>query len=47
MSEIYIKRLTAPEYHNKNWLHSSAGGYNNCIRITSDGECIPNCVGYA
>lgn len=47
MSTKYVKRLTAPEYQNMNWLHSSLGGYNNCIKITSGGECIPNCVGYA
>lgn len=39
-------RTTAPSTTDKNWLHTSAGGYNSCIRI-SGGSTLPNCVGYA
>ena len=30
----------------KHWLHTSAGGWNSCILISSN-SCLPNCVGYA
>ena len=42
----YIPRLTAPGASDKNWIHTSAGGYNYCIHI-ANGSCLPNCVGYA
>ena len=42
----YEARLTAPYKNNKNYIHTSAGGYNQCIEI-SGGSCLPNCVGYA
>lgn len=38
--------LTAPSVTDKNWIHSSKGGYNNCILIKGN-SCLPNCVGYA
>jgi hypothetical protein len=43
---MYIPRLTEPTFSDKNWLHTSVGGYNECI-IIADGSCIPNCVGYS
>ena len=44
MSE-YTTRLTAPSKDNKNYIHTSAGGFNRCIEI-GNGYCLPNCVGY-
>ena len=38
--------LTAPSSTDKNWIHTSKGGYNQCILISGN-SCIPNCVGYA
>ena len=46
MSTIFKPRKTAPGTSDKNWLHTSKGGYNSCILI-KDNSCIPNCVGYA
>ena len=46
MAKKYNSRLTEPGTKDKNWLHTSAGGYNSCIHI-SGGSCLPNCVGYA
>lgn len=46
MSTIYKPRTSAPSSTDKNWLHTSAGGYNSCILITGN-SCLPNCVGYA
>ena len=40
------KRLSAPSTTDKNYRHTSSGGYNPCIHI-SGGSCLPNCVGYA
>lgn len=42
----YKSRLMAPSSTDKNWLHTSAGGYNSCIKI-KNGSVLPNCVGYA
>lgn len=42
----YKPRLTAPSTSDKNWIHTSAGGYNSCIEIKND-SVLPNCVGYA
>ena len=42
----YTARLTAPSTTDKNYIHTSAGGYNYCIHI-SGGSVLPNCVGYA
>lgn len=42
----YKPRLSAPSASDKNWMHSSAGGYNSCIEIKK-GSVLPNCVGYA
>lgn len=42
----YEPRLTAPSTTDKNWIHTSKGGYNSCIHI-SGGSVLPNCVGYA
>lgn len=41
----YTPRTTAPSSNNKNYIHTSAGGYNRCIEIKG-GSCLPNCVGY-
>lgn len=43
----YVPRLTSPSSDNKNYIYHENGGYNYCIRITKDGSCLPNCVGYA
>ncbi len=42
----YTPRTKAPEADNKNYIHTSAGGFNRCIEIEK-GSCLPNCVGYA
>ena len=39
-------RKSAPAANNKNFIHTSNGGYNRCIEI-NNGSCLPNCVGYA
>lgn len=41
----YSRRNRAPEINNKNYIHTSAGGFNHCIEI-ENGSCLPNCVGY-
>ena len=38
--------LSAPSATDKNWIHTSKGGYNSCILIKGN-SCLPNCVGYA
>lgn len=42
----YTARLTAPATSDKNYIHTSAGGYNYCI-LVSGKSVLPNCVGYA
>ena len=42
----YTPRLSAPGANDKNWIHTSYGGYNSCILISGK-SCLPNCVGYA
>lgn len=42
----YTPRLTEPSTTNKNFIHTSSGGYNRCI-VISNGSCLPNCVGYS
>lgn len=39
-------RLSAPSTTDKNWIHTSKGGYNSCILISGN-STLPNCVGYA
>ena len=46
MSVIFKPRKTAPGTNDKNWLHTSKGGFNSCILISGN-SCLPNCVGYA
>lgn len=41
----YTPRTTAPSTSDKNFIHTSYGGYNSCIHI-GGGSCLPNCVGY-
>ena len=38
--------LKAPSITDKNWIHRSKGGYNDCI-LVSGKSVLPNCVGYA
>jgi surface antigen len=42
----FISRTTSPSTTDKNWIKTTAGGYNYCILI-KNGSCLPNCVGYA
>lgn len=42
----FTPRTTAPAAADRHWLHTSAGGLNECILIGA-GSCLPNCVGYA
>lgn len=46
MSTIFKPRTSAPATTDKNWIHTSKGGYNGCILISGN-AVIPNCVGYA
>lgn len=39
-------RTTAPSTTNKYWIHTSAGGLNECIKVSGN-SVLPNCVGYA
>lgn len=44
----FIKRVTAPDDKNLNYIKTTYNGYNKCILInSSNGQVIPNCVGYA
>ena len=42
----YSPRLKAPATNNKNYIHTSAGGYNKCLHL-GNGQVLPNCVSYA
>lgn len=42
----FIKRISAPSKNDLNYRHIKKGGYNYCIEI-NNGDCLPNCVGYA
>lgn len=42
----FTPRTTSPSMSNKYFIHTSAGGYNKCIKISGN-QCLPNCVGYA
>ena len=42
----FTPRTSAPSVDNSYYLHTSAGGVNECILIGS-GSVLPNCVGYA
>ena len=42
----YNPQLTAPSTTDKNYIHTSAGGYNSCIHV-ANGSVLPNCVGFA
>lgn len=42
----FTPRMSAPSKSDKNWIHTSKGGYNSCILIKGN-SCLPNCVGYA
>lgn len=44
---IFVKREVAPSTTDKNWIKTTYGGYNRCIKIGSDGSVLPNCTGYA
>lgn len=43
---MYKARTTAPSTTDKNYIHTSKGGYNRCILIKGN-SVLPNCVGYA
>lgn len=42
----FTPRLSAPSASDKNWIHTSAGGKNGCIKVSGN-SVLPNCVGYA
>lgn len=46
MGNKFNARLTAPSTADPYWRHTSCGGKNECIYISS-GSVLPNCVGYA
>lgn len=41
----FVRRSESPSYGDRYFLHTSAGGLNECILI-DNGSCLPNCVGY-
>jgi len=43
---MFKARTAAPSTTDKNWIHTSKGGYNYCILINGN-SVLPNCVGYA
>lgn len=45
MAEYKI-RDTAPAKDNKNYIHTSAGGFNRCLHL-GGGQVLPNCVAYS
>ena len=46
MPKIFFPRTSEPKDYDKNWIHWSKNGFNECILITGN-SVIPNCVGYA
>ena len=42
----YTPRTSAPEKDNKNYIHTSAGGFNRCLHL-GNGQVLPNCVPYS
>ena len=42
----FSPRTTAPSSSDKYWIHTSAGGLNECIKVNGN-SVLPNCVGYA
>lgn len=42
----YTPRLTAPSKDNKNYIHTSAGGFNRCLHL-GGGQVLANCVSYS
>ena len=48
MSEVFVKRDTAPSTTDPYWIKTTYGGYNRCIVIDrTSGSVLPNCTGYA
>lgn len=43
---MFEQRYNAPEAGNLYYIHVSAGGYNQCIKVTGN-SVLPNCTGYA
>ena len=41
-----VERTSRPVSDNKYYIHTSAGGYNKCIKVEGN-SVLPNCVGYA
>lgn len=41
----FKKRTTVPQPSDKEWIHISAGGLSNAIKVNGDWT-LPNCVGY-
>ena len=42
----YTPRTSAPEKDNKNYIHTSAGGFNRCLHL-GGGQVLANCVSYS
>lgn len=42
----YTPRTSAPEKDNKNYIHTSAGGFNRCLHL-GGGQVLANCVAYS
>ncbi len=42
----FVPRLSSPSSSDKNYIHTTGGGYNYCIMIEGY-SVLPNCVGYA
>lgn len=42
----FTARTSAPSASNRYWIHTSAGGLNECIKVSGK-SVLPNCTGYA
>lgn len=42
----FWRRTSAPSQSDRNFINTSYGGRNRCIKIQSNGFVMPNCTGY-
>jgi len=46
MTYLYLPYTSVPAKTDKNFINYNSGGYAHCIKITSDGYTLPNCVAF-
>lgn len=46
MTYLYLPYTSTPAKTDKNFINYNSGGYAHCIKITSDGYTLPNCVAF-